>query len=477
MLPTGTALPKTASVELSDYANTTWSAGSISLFHSGRVGVAGGTFTAQTNAGALSILNPDSDTDVSVTVNSGATFVDNVSGGAGNTLRVNVPFNNQGTVNVLANSLNLFAGGTFGGQWNVSSGAALTMQAGPGIPSAANVLSGATISGLGTVQFTAPALQLVGNNTVTNLTLSDNDGVTGGGNLTLTGSSSWTAGSFGGNGTLTVAAGSSLLVSQANRIDLALSGGRQLVNNGTVTLDDGQTLAVDGGTNITNYGTFNVGNGSNNYSIFYTGIDPNMLGVGTFTNYGTLRKTAEPMSMTSKIDMRISNAAGSSLIEIDAGWLEFTLAFDQGNGTTYLNGGNFQVDGAGFTISGGVVKGYGTIKATLVTNAASIDETSLGSYNTLVIDGNYQQQASGSLRLKIGRTGGSLVYDRLTITGQATLGGTLAVVPVGDFTQQQMDDATILTFAGRNNTDFATISLPNGMTANPQATQYDIKGS
>jgi len=194
---------------------------------------------------------------------------------------------------------------------------------------------------------------------------------------------------------------------------------------------------------------------------------------GSFTNNGTLNKSGAGMST---VQLNFTNTGGGSLLEIDQGQLNFTKALTQNGGTTYLNGGDLQIVGAGFTISGGIVKGSGTITATLVTNNGAIDQTGLGGYNTLTIQGDYTQGANGQLRLKIARGTMDLLYDRLVVTGQATLNGFLTVEAQAGYTAQVGDNAELMTYQNRVG-DFpqANQTLPAGMTTNPQATQYFVR--
>ncbi|MFL5331539.1 MAG: Ig-like domain-containing protein [Gemmataceae bacterium] len=70
--------------------------------------------------------------------------------------------------------------------------------------------------------------------------------------------------------------------------------------------------------------------------------------------------------------------------------------------------------------------GFGTLKAN-VTNAGVIQpQMPTAGAGLLTINGNYTQTATGQLAIRLGGTASNL-YDRLAVTGQATLDGSLAV--------------------------------------------------
>lgn len=191
--------------------------------------------------------------------------------------------------------------------------------------------------------------------------------------------------------------------------------------------------------------------------------------VGTFTNSGTVLMTG---AATSKIGLVFTNA---NLLQINSGTLEFINDLTQTGGTTFLNGGNLRVDGGvGFTITGGTLYGGGSIMAATVDNGGTLNQMLATGYTTLTITGAYKQEATGALRLKMGRAGdGTLQYDKLVITGQANLGGTLLVAgPVGG---QNGDNADILDYGSVvNDFDPAKVTIPMGFTRHKNIQQYNL---
>jgi len=84
---------------------------------------------------------------------------------------------------------------------------------------------------------------------------------------------------------------------------------------------------------------------------------------------------------------------------------------------------------------------------------------------------------TGALNVGLGGTAAGQ-FDRIQVTGAATLGGTLNVSLVGGFLPAIGDTFEILTFASRTG-DFATVTglaLPNGNTLqySPEATRIRL---
>ena len=76
----------------------------------------------------------------------------------------------------------------------------------------------------------------------------------------------------------------------------------------------------------------------------------------------------------------------------------------------------------------------------------------------LSITGDYTQFATGTLNLRV-RAAANLDYDRVYVTGTASLAGTLRLTPLGGFAPAQGDAFEILTYANVGG-DFETYDLP-----------------
>jgi hypothetical protein len=106
-------------------------------------------------------------------------------------------------------------------------------------------------------------------------------------------------------------------------------------------------------------------------------------------------------------------------------------AYAQSAGTTTLTGANAALtDPAGLTISGGTLGGAGTVHADVI-NAGTVSPSP--SPATLTVDGDYTQQPAGFLHAQVGAAGA----DTLSVSGTATLGGTLQVDTAAGFTAAQ----------------------------------------
>jgi hypothetical protein len=203
--------------------------------------------------------------------NAGATFNKEGAGAASfNFFNTAVPFNNAGTVNVAAGSLQLTRDGSHTGSFSLPNPAARLELGGTHLfaPSAG-------VTGPGTVAVTAgPASTFNGprnfagsfevsggvanlNDTTSIANLRVLGGTLGGGGaVVVSGTLTWNAGAMADAGTTTVAPGATL--------NLATGGvkalGRRLVNNGTATWTAGQwnfgSPAPAGGGTFDNYGTF-----------------------------------------------------------------------------------------------------------------------------------------------------------------------------------------------------------------------------
>jgi len=112
---------------------------------------------------------------------------------------------------------------------------------------------------------------------------------------------------------------------------------------------------------------------------------------------------------------------------IMAGW-DWTLAGDSTFGSIRVVGGRLGIDGVvhGNTTvhAGGTLAGSGTVVGEVVSSGRVAPGRSIGH---LTIDGDFRQNANGLLAIEIGRDSA----DLLTVTGTASLDGTLRVLPDG----------------------------------------------
>ena len=89
-----------------------------------------------------------------------------------------------------------------------------------------------------------------------------------------------------------------------------------------------------------------------------------------------------------------------------------------------------------------LLSGTGTVTAN-VQNAAMLDMGA--SVGILTITGSYTQLPAGQLTARLGGLSAGTQYDQLTVTGAASLDGTLALVLVSGYTPATGDTFTVLT--------------------------------
>jgi hypothetical protein len=105
-------------------------------------------------------------------------------------------------------------------------------------------------------------------------------------------------------------------------------------------------------------------------------------------------------------------------------------------------------------LNGGALIGAGTIIGNLINNGGTIVPGH--SAGTIGVQGNYTQGTSAFLALEIGGTAPGQ-FDQLSITGSATLNGTLSVRTINNFTPDPAVSFEPLQFSAVNG-DFATVT-------------------
>jgi hypothetical protein len=257
-----------------------------------------------------------------------------------------------------------------------------------------------------------------------------------GGTITLDGTN------WSNVGTLQAQGGGTLLAqgSPTNFLAGTLAGGTwrvlaystlRLISSGIVT----NAAAIDlEGLNANFYrdtGTTSaLANLAVNAGRFTVGLGQNFSAAGPFTNVGSV------------------TVGNSSRFRATGNYLQLA-------GTTTLDGGTLAA-GPLVDIQGGVLAGRGTIQAN-VRNAGEVDVGGAGTAGTLFIEGDYTQTV-GVLDIEIG-TPGPGGSDLLSVSGRATLGGTLNVGLLDDFSANAGDAFRVLTFASRAG-DFKAVYLP-----------------
>ncbi len=127
----------------------------------------------------------------------------------------------------------------------------------------------------------------------------------------------------------------------------------------------------------------------------------------------------------------------------------------QPTGSAILSGGTLTA--LAVNLSGGALKGSGVAIAP-VSNAGTVSPGA--SAGLLTVQGTYSQSAAGALKIELGGTTSGMQYDRLAISGAATLNGTLNVSFIDGYLPRGTEVFTILTASSISGT-FSTVNLPS----------------
>jgi outer membrane autotransporter protein len=323
---------------------------------------------------------------------------------------------------------------TFGG---VISGAGNVSQVGTGtlILTGANIYTGGTSISAGTLQLgNGGTAGSITGNVVDNGTLAFNrsdsatfDGVISGagnvsqvgtGTLILTGANTYTGGTSISAGTLQAGSATALSPNSAFAVTsiLDLNG----FNNTIGSLSGTGTVLNNGATTA----TLTVGNENTN------------------TTYGGVLEN------------------GSSVLQLTKSG-PGTLRLTGGNtytGTTTVNAGSLIVDGSiastqTLVNASGLLGGHGSLGGSLVNSGTVSPGDSPG---TLTVNGNYTQNAGGTLRIEVAGLAASQ-HDLLVVNGHASLASTLQLIGLSGFKLHVGDQVTFLTANGGVSGTFGTV--------------------
>jgi hypothetical protein len=257
-------------------------------------------------------------------------------------------------------------------------------------------------------------------------------GISGTGNLTISGASNITYGDHRGSGTTTLQ-GPTSISSSGFRLD----GGRTVVNQNTVTWTGGQILfnnTYDGQGSGAGSGIFTnaagatfIASGDNATSMTVSNFGGADTGAdAVFNNAGTFIKNGSQAQSVTQIQVALNN---TGTIDVETGTIQLP--------NDYTNNGT--------------LKGVGTFATNVLTNAGHIAPGS--SPGTLAISGNLVQAANGVLDTELATTS---LFDVLNVSGTTALNGTLALhcVP-GNCQMHNNDQFVILHSTGQLSGTFA----------------------
>ena len=187
-------------------------------------------------------------------------------------------------------------------------------------------------------------------------------------------------------------------------------------------------------------------------------------GTGTVLNNGSSSATLTAgQNNTSSVFSGVLEdgpTATLALTKVGTGTLTLTGA-NTYTGTTTVSAGALVVNGSIASADtvvnpGGVLSGTGSIAGNVLNNGIVSPGDPTG---TLKISGNYVQNSNATLRISVGGTAPGQ-FSALAISGHATLGGTLQIVPTNGFQLAAGNKLTFLTANGGVNGSFSAIQNP-----------------
>ncbi len=253
-----------------------------------------------------------------------------------------------------------------------------------------------------------------------------------------------------------------------NDATLVLTG-TTLTNHGEIGLHYGGTygnghLRFDSNVTVTGSGGVHVADGDVTTS---TGVSFTNAAGHTFRGRGPLNVAmlnegaivADWPGYTLTINPQTPGVTNSGRLEAQPGcYLTINNAalFAQAGGQTVVNG-TLSVNGAPLDLQGGVLTGSGTVSGSVVNSGASVEPgTSAG---ILTITGNYTQNVAGRLAIQLGGPDPGTGYDRLALSGSATLAGELNISTANGFEPTPGQQFVILT-AGSVSGSFSSTTGP-----------------
>ncbi|MBI4500932.1 MAG: hypothetical protein HY700_07200, partial [Gemmatimonadetes bacterium] len=338
----------------------------------------------------------------------------NKTGAGTTTTFTNVPFYNGAATNITSGTLRLNGGGSSTTAFDVASAAALQVSGGYTLTGVSFPNAGlVTIDG-GTVTIATGSPTTAKNLALTNGTL------TGPGTLTIDSIFTWTSGTISGAGVLDIPTGSVFnIANTTGGISLTT---RTINNSGMVNWTGTSGLSASDSAKFNNLagGVVNA-SAAQAWSRSFTGGTP------YFDNQGTFNKTGAGTT-TTFTNVPFTN---TGVVDIQSGTL-------RQSGATLANG------------AAGTLQGSGTLDVssggTIFTNAGAINPGASPGILTIV-GGLPMTPATATITIELNGTTLGTDYDRLDISGEASLEGTINVVT--NFTPTDGDAFRVLTFGSR----------------------------
>ena len=471
----------------------TWSGGNFTLSTGAAFdNLAGGTFDITADGH----VNGTASTPVS---NSG--LFRQTAGSVGTI--VTAPFNNSGTLQVLASTLSLNLGGSHTGTFSNAPAATLQFGGGNHVLAASSFVTGGgvvsvggnatTLTANGTFDVTGSTLNVAAG-TVTLSAGCDVTGTTlnlqGNGAAVLFNSAGPVAavnlsgGTLGGTSPVNVTGPLTLGGGTVTNALVNANGG--LTINGNLTLNG--TRLVNPAAAVWSAGNITGANGAVFSNLFGATLNNTFDGNAAkgsgatplFVNAGLFQKTGATAALgATSIDFQFVN---TGTVEVQTNTLRYATN-QQTAGLTLLDGGGLSAQGLPLQFLGGSLVGTGAVTVANTMNVVNAATFSPGlPLGQLDITGNYQQTAAGTLNVELGGYLPGSGFDLLTVTaggggGVATLNGTLNVSFINGFSPTNGATFTFLT-AGSRAGAFTTFNYPSneiGLQLSTDATSASVK--
>ncbi len=316
-------------------------------------------------------------------------------------------------------------------------------------------LSGGTLTADGSGFY-----HMTGNNTVWDITLNArcdiNNGlsqdllntVTNNGQINLNGSLSLTDIRINSPVTTINGDGELVLANSVNNRIYGINAVRRLVNGPEHTIRGAGQIGINNLFNLTNEGAI-IADTSSGLQFDVT---------DDFTNHGLLHAN------TGDITIHPGAFLTDGTVLVDEGRVITRNGnYDQSGGETILHGALNIISGGAINLTGGVLKGIGSVTAAAVHNTGGRIEPGL-SVGHLTLNGTLNQSGNGVIGIEVGGTIPFTGHDVLSVGGTANLGGTLEISFVGGYEPQPQTVYTVLV-AGAIDGEFDDIVGPGTFSA------------
>lgn len=352
-------------------------------------------------------------------------------------------FNNTGTLDIQAGTLRLSDNATLtGGRIQIASGATLELARG-------SIALKGTVQNAGTLALNGATVEVTSTATFQGGLTTFKGAVANTGLLRMTGTVDWFEGDLRGSGTTRIN-GSVALRGTAGR---QLRNGQTLELAGTTTQIDTGTLQTANGARLVNLGSWvDAANGNVHLGNFGGGAASRFDNVGRFTKASAF--------VTDIGNGLVLNNTGT--IDIQAGTLRLSQAFNNQGLLNVAAGAELASTVVDFA-NAGTLAGDGTVRTVSafhrLSNTGTLAAGGLNDAGTLSLLGGLTQESGGIFLVDLGSTaaGG---FDLLSISGAATLGGTLAVNLLAGAHFNVGDSFTVMTWTQRlGEGQFASLDL------------------